>query len=445
MSTKNIIKCVVVASVLILIGIAVSGGFEKNNDQNWQVIQSVKGTMSVRDRGGWYPKWFATVTTYPRYYDGIYNAVRDEGKKSDESIRVTFNDGGTAQVGTFVRFSTPTSMEQRLEFHRQFSGNIKNASYSVKAHMINCIKATGPLMSSSENQTARKSEFAQVIESQLIDGLYGMRQVEKTLKDQYDEEGKAITVMATEIITDKNGIPVVAKNSPLENYGIGVLQFSVTEIDYDPTTLKQFAAKKQSFLKAEQMKAQKAEMVAERLKIEEEGKKDVAKAEAIANVSKTTAVIAAELKAEVALQDKIAAETKAAQFLSVAELSKKTLLMEASAKFEQAEIMAKTADEKKKAMIAEAQGKKEAIELSGAITELEQAQIQAEVDKARYVAEALAKINVPQTMIFAGGENGGSVTEQLINIRLLEASSLFDKIDVNRTIVNRKVRPSTKK
>ncbi len=295
MTFKNYLTIAVVAIVLIIGSVLIGGGFEKNNDQNWQIVQSVGGTVTVRDQAGWYFKKFATVYTYPRYYDAIYNSVSDEGKKSDESIRTTFNDGGTAQIDTFVRFSTPTNTDQRKEFHRQFAGSIENASYAVKAHMINCVKATGPLMSSSENQTARKSEFAAVIESQLLDGLYGMRQVEKALRDQFDEDGQAITVMATEIISDDKGMPVVAKNSPLENYGIGVVQFSVTAIEYDTDTRKQFATKKQSFLAAEQMKAQKAEMVAERLKIEEEGKKDKAQAEAVATGFMAKAVIAADL------------------------------------------------------------------------------------------------------------------------------------------------------
>ncbi len=446
MTFKNYVTIAVAVIVLIVGSVLIGGGFEKNNDQNWQIVQSVGGTVTVRDQAGWYFKKFATVYTYPRYYDAIYNSVSDEGKKSDESIRTTFNDGGTAQIDTFVRFSTPTITAQRLEFHRQFAGSIENASYAVKAHMINCVKATGPLMSSSENQTARKSEFAAVIESQLLDGLYGMRQVEKALRDQFDEDGNAVTVMATEIISDKDGMPVVAKNSPLENYGIGVVQFSVTAIEYDTETRKQFATKKRSFLKAEEMKAQKAEMVAERLKIEEEGKKDKAQAEAVANVLKAKAVIGAELKAEVALQVKIEAETKAAQLLSVAELSKATLLMEASAKFEQAEIMAATALELKKAEIAKAEGRKEAIELSGAITELEAAQIQAEVDKAKYVAEAYAKIKLPTTMFIGGGEGAGGMTENLVNIRLMEAAGLFDKTVIDKSQVTRKVnRPSQQK
>ncbi|RLI65415.1 MAG: hypothetical protein DRO67_02715 [Candidatus Asgardarchaeum californiense] len=438
----GIVAVAVVAVIFLFIG-----GFAKNNDQNWQVVQYPNGTVTIRDKAGWYPRWFATVTTYPRYYDGIYNAVKDEGKKSDESIRVTFNDGGFAQVDTFVRFSTPIDPEKRKEFHRQFSGRIENASYSVKAHMINCVKATGPLMSSSENQTARKAEFAAIIESQLSNGLYSMRQVEKELRDQFDENGKSVTVMATEIIKDNKGIPSIAKASPLEVYGIGILQFSVTEIEYDTETRKQFATKKESFQLAEKMKAQKAEMVAERLKIEEEGKKDKAQAEAIANVAKAKAVIAAKLKAEVALQTKIEAETRAEQLLSVAEITKKEKLTLANMGLEVAEIEAKQAAAQKEAMIAKAEGRKEAIELSGDITELEQAMIDASVDKARAVAEALAGMEVPKTLIIGGqeGGSGGGLMEHLINMKLMTDAGLLKKMEADTTGVEREiVRPSDK-
>ena len=191
---------------------------------------------------------------------------------------------------------------------------------------------------------------------------------------------------------------------------MSITQFSVTGTDYDTETRKQFAAKKEAFLGAEQAKAERGQEVQERLMIIEKGLREKAEAEAAGNVAKETAVIAAELKAEVALQTKIEAETKAAQLLSVAELDKKTLLMAESALFEQAQIKANTALELKKEMIARAEGKKEAIELSGDITELEEALIQAEVDKARAVAEALAKINVPSTMIIGGG--GGVAGEK---------------------------------
>ena len=117
--------------------------------------------------------------------------------------------------------------------------------------------------------------------------------------------------------------------------------------------------------------------------------------------------------------------------------------MIASAAFEVAEIKAKEAEQEKIATILKAEGRKEAIELSGDITQLEQAIIDAEVEKAKVVSEALAKIQVPSTVIVSGGANGGSVTDQLINIRLMEGAGLFDKVRVSNSDVKRKVkRPS---
>jgi len=107
-----------------------------------------------------------------------------------------------------------------------------------------------------------------------------------------------------------------------------------------------------------------------------------------------------------------------------------------------AQIKALEAAEEKKATILRAQGRKEAIQLSGDITELEAAQINAEVEKARVVAEALAKIKVPNVMFIGGtGDGAGNgLTENLINLRLMEATGIFDKTNINKSKVERKVR-----
>ena len=267
-----------------------------------------------------------------------------------------------------------------------------------------------------------------------------MREVEKELKDRFDQEGNAITVQATEIIRNENGVALISEISPLKKYSIEVLQFSVTDVDYDPETRKQFAAKKESFLAAEKSKAQREQEVQQRLMIIEQGLRQKAEAEAIANVEKATAVIAAEQKAEVALQTKIEAETKAKQLLSVAEIEKQEALTKASKEFEVAEIFAKASVERKKAMIAEAEGKQKAIELSGAITELELALINAEVEKVAQASKNLAQIRVPGVMIMGNGGADGTagkmdITKDLFNMAIMERLGLMDSISVNKSSV----------
>lgn len=430
---KRTISAIVGGVIALIIIVAIlAGGVGKNDAQNWQIIQSVGGKITVRDQAGWYPKWFATVWTFPRYVDKSWNDIEDEGEKTIESIRTTFNDGGTAQVSTYVRYATPISEEARVEFHRQFSGNVENATIAVKSHQINCIKATGPLMSASENQSARKAEFTQLIEAQLSDGLYQMKRMEREVEVEEEEESVRLKQITTELVCDKDGKPLIAKDSPLDFYGIKILQFSVTGTDYDPDTLQQFATKKRSFLAAEQSKADREKEKQERLNIIEKGLREVAEAQAAANVVKEKAVVEAQQKVEVALQTKLEAETTAEMALSVATIAKQ----EASVKFSKAEIDAK-------AITVLAQAERERIKLAGALTELEQAKIDAQVQMAIEVSAGLSKIESPSVVIIGGNEDGAGsgdgLMKHLISLKLMADSGLLQITDVSKSVVEREV------
>ncbi|MCD6436476.1 MAG: hypothetical protein J7L15_08890 [Clostridiales bacterium] len=442
MSTKAIVLCVVAVFSLITGVFVVKAAMGVCDAQEWIVVQPIMGDVRIQENPGPYWKGFAKTWAYARNIEFRYNDDPKDGDEEDERIDVTFNDGGMAKIGTYIRLQTPLVQADRISFHEQFGGIHDNVKASIKSFMIDCMKSTAPLMSASENQSARKSEFRQLVLDQMKKGLYDMNLEEVVKKDTTDVTGEAITLFKTSIrLVD--GKPIITTESPItKRFKMEVVQFSVTGTNYDPATLEQFSAKKELFLGAEQAKAQRSKEVQERLMIEEKGKREKAEAEAAANVIMATAVIAAEQKANVALQTKIEAETKAAQMLSVAELDKATLLMAESAIYEQAEIKARTALKLKEAMIATAEGKKQAIELSGDITELEQAMIDAEVEKARVVAEALSQIKVPSTMIINGSANEGgtSVTEHLINIKLMESAGLFDKINIDKSEVKKRVK-----
>lgn len=444
-NTKKIFIGVTAVVVLAFFVMCFTGLFDKNDDQNWQVWQGLSGQVDIINEPGWYWKNFGTVTTYPRAVQRYFSQSVDEGGIKDESVRVTFNDGGTAYISTMIRYQTPTIKDKQRKFHRDFSGLIANANESVRAHLINCLKNTAPLMSASEHQSARKSEFAQVVEDQMRDGIYKMRRVARQLKDKTDIKGKAITVYATEIIRSKDGKPIIAQPSPLTTYGIIILQFSVTLTEYDNATKKQFAAKQQSYLKAEEMKASRQEQVESRLMIIEKGLKDKAQAEAEGNVVKIKAVIAAEQKAEVAEQVKREAETKANQLLSVEKIAKKQAETTANkalavAKIQKTEaetmanrdlevakIQAAAATENSRAMIIIAKAEQERIKIAGAITEREKTLAMLAKDRDVEVAAKLAQIAVPVVVITGqGGSGGSSLMENMINLRLLQGSGLLD-------------------
>jgi hypothetical protein len=428
---------IVTIFALVMIGILWGGLAGYNNTHEYQVYQSITGSVSVIDGPGYYFKGFGTVWTYPRSMQCYYSASHKEGGPGDDSIRVTFNDGGTAQISSFVKIQFPTDAEHRLLLHQDFSANPKNVADAVRSHLTNCVKSTGPMMSASENQAARKAEFNQVVEEQLVKGLFEMRRTEVELNDMGQLEatgnvgadGKPIMkekkakVAATEIVL-KDGKPVVVQVSPLERYKIGIIQFSVTETEYDSQTLQQFSAKKQSYLAAEQAKAQRQEEQQQRLMIVEKGLRQVAETEAAANLEKKKATVAAEQQQEVAVIKKRQAVTEAQQKVEVAEQEKK----EAETRKSIAQIESETAELKKKATISAAEAKQKEIQLGGGISEEKKVLATIAAERDAKVASALAGIKTPGVVI-VGGEGkdgkGAGLTETLMNLLLLKSTGVL--------------------
>ena len=74
------IVAVIIAIVLILGAYGMKSfivGY--NDDQNYQILQSPGGTVSVNDEAGWYGLWFSSVWTYPRSVQEYFSASTKEG------------------------------------------------------------------------------------------------------------------------------------------------------------------------------------------------------------------------------------------------------------------------------------------------------------------------------------------------------------------------------
>ena len=388
-----------------------------NDTHEWRIKQALTGKVTVVDAPGPYLRLFASVWDYERTNESFFSNSNKEGGNEDDSIRVTFNDGSTANISSMIRWQTPTTTEERRIFHQDYSGNIDNVESSLRAYLINVMKNTAPLMSASEHQSARKSEFDRLVYEQLIDGTYLTRKIEKTLQDQFDESGNPITIFATEVVLGEDGKPIISKTSPLTDYGVTVKQFSVTSTDYDPQTLKQFAAKKESFLRAEQSKAEREEMVQERLMIEQRGLKDKAEVEAQALKEKAQAVIQAQKEKEVA-------ETEAAKMLAVAKLDKETAETKAARQLEVAKLEKQSAKENADAMKLLADAKKYEIEQADGLSEEVKYSLQIQKDERIGIAQALASVKVPTIQMSGanGGQDGsvgGDMNSQLMNMVLL--------------------------
>lgn len=381
-----------------------------NNDQNWLIIQYPWGSVKVIDYPGWFFKAGASCWYYPRNWQVSY--------ENEHSFKVVFNDGGSATMNAIVRFSSPLTIEGKRKFHQLFGGNEVTVEEAVWAHLSDAMKSSGPVMSASEHQSARRGEYTCLVQDQLQSGLFEMKRVSRTLHDQFDEKGKPITVYATEVVMDENNVvPKISRPSPLTDFGIVITQFSITDVIYDEQTQRQFSQKKEAFLAAEGSKAQREKEVQERLMVEERGRREKAETESLALRQKAQAVIEAQREKEVS-------ETNAARLLAVALLTKQEAETKALQDLEVAKLNLLKAKEEAEAQIILAQAREKSLKLGGFISERDKVLAEIEKEKMIGIADKLSKISVPQFIISGGSEGQSNIQESLMNIFMLKQMGL---------------------
>lgn len=387
-----------------------------NRDQTWLVVQYPWGSVQVIDTAGWYFKT-GSYWCYPRNWQVEYD--------KEHSFKVVFNDGGSATMNAMVRFSSPVTLEGKRKFHQLFGGNEEAVEAAVWAHLSDAMKSSGPVMSASEHQSARRGEFTSLVQDQLQKGLFEMKRVSRALQDQFDDKGKPITVYATEVVFEgDSSAQRIARCSPLTDFGIVITQFSITDVIYDDQTQRQFAQKKEAFLAAEGSKAQREKEVQERLMVEERGRREKAETESLALREKAQAVINAQKEKEVE-------ETNAARKLAVAQLTKQEAETVAMQELEVARLAKERAREESEAQIILASARQKSLELGGALSERERILAEIERDKCIGVADKLSKIAVPQFII--GGSNspnGASTNDALMNMFLLRQLGVIPELKV---------------
>lgn len=398
---------------LFIVSIGTLGYFAgNNNDQDWLVVQYPWGNVRVIDNAGWYFKAGGSHWKYPRNWQVEYD--------NNWAFKVVFNDGGSATMNAMVRFASPVTIEQKRRFHQLFGGDQHAVESAVWAHLSDAMKSSGPVMSASEHQSARRGEFTALVQDQLQRGLFEMKRVSRTLQDQFDDKGKPITVYATEVVFDESGGKKVSRVSPLTDFGIVITQFSITDVVYDDQTQRQFAQKKEAFLAAEGSKAQREKEVQERLMVEERGRREKAETEAIALREKAKAVINAQREKEVE-------ELNAQRKLVVAQLTKQEVETVALQKLEVARLEKESAKEQAESQIILAKAQQESLRLGGAISEKDRMLAEIERDKAIGIAQQLSKIAVPQ-FIIAGGEGGDGVNASMINMLMLKQLGVLPEV-----------------
>ena len=365
----------------VVLGVS-SQFFEINHAGYVQVMQdSVDGDMSVRLEPGMYSQMFATITDYK--ISDVYD-FHDR----QEQIDVRFNDAATASISGQVKYRLPMDQAAILRIHQDFRSYEAVQNDLVRQVVSAALKQTATLFGAEEVYSTRRADFIYLVNEQIKNGIYATTYSEVMKKD---EDGNNFIKRTVSVRTRDDGTPIIAERSTFDRYGVELIQLVINDIDFDEKTEELIAKRKEADQEKVVAKAKAERAKQDAITAEEQGKANVALAEAEALVEKKRAVIAAEKEKEVAAQQ------------------------------------AMKADEEKKAIIArgEAEAAANRLKVAAGLTPQEKAQIDKET--AIGVAAELAKVKLPGLMVIGG--NGGAGGSQL---NPFDAVGLKSFIEISR-------------
>lgn len=343
-----------------------------SNDAGYYQIKqaAVTGSLSVIEQPGAYMKLFGTVTTY--HVSDVYYFSKSEAG-ADESdadpIKVRFNDGGTAEVSGMIKFRLPSDPQKLLRIHNDFKSYRAVKHDLMRQVVAEALMQTAPLMRAEDSYSTRRSEFTDIAEDQVVEGIF--ETVSKEFKEK-DADGNEFIEKEVNVAKDDKGLPLIRKISPLKQYGIEVIQFVIKDIDFDQTIDALIAKKKE----------------AEQQKVVAKANAEKAKQDAITAREQGNARIATE-KANQDVE-KIKEVTIAQKEFEVAKLKRQQSEQDAAAAITQ----------------GRAQAEVNRLKVAAGLTPLERATIAKET--AIGVAAELAKVQFPSMMVLGGSDKGGA-------------------------------------
>lgn len=339
--------------------------FETNSAGYVHIKQSVvKGELEVIAEPGMYLQLFGTITPYK--LSDVYDF---HGK--DSQIGVRFNDASMANVSGQIKYRIPSSKEALLRIHNDFRSYNAVQSDLIRQVVASALKQSATYFRAEDVYSTRRSDFIDLVNDQIKAGIFATTYTEEWKKD---EMGENRLLRRVNIKLDDSGAPIVNEESSFHIYGIELVQLVINDIDFDEKTDALIAKRKEAEQEQVVAKANAERAKQDTITAQEQGKANIAIAEAKALVDKKTAVVEAEKKTEIAVQAALQAE------------------------------------QEKKAIIAkgEADAAATKLKVAAGLSPLERAMIDKET--AIGVAAELAKVKLPGLMVMGGsGANGGQV------------------------------------
>ena len=323
---KIVVGVVALIGIIFVLTITTVGADEVIVKQN-----VLDGQLQIWNTPGVHWQNFGRLTHYKKSAQYWFSAKEDEGKKTDESIKVRFNDGGHGKVSGSLRYQLPTDPAKMLLLHSTY-GSMAAIEHELVKQVVNkSVYMTGPLMSSRESYAERRNDLITYITDQVVSGVYRTEHKPVETTDPLTGQKKIVDFVQPKP-SDKapNGIER-EEESPIQKYGMDASNITINSIDYDAQVEEQIKKQQEAIMAVQQamVNAKKAEQDA--LTVAKQGEAEAAKAKWAQEVIKATEVTKAQQEKDVAVMQANKNKEVAALELESAKLAAEQTRTEAKA------------------------------------------------------------------------------------------------------------------
>lgn len=336
---RTTFQMVAAVVMLLLFVVGVFQCVEWLDAKHVMVIQYPNGSLAAFSEPGPKPQWFGTITKYERRaqyeFDNDKTICAHADTKGFMPQRIRFAEGGHAHLCGALSWEMPTIPEKLFAIQKDFGSQYAIENALVSKALTNAIYFSGQMMTSTESSAERRGELLNFIEDQMKNGVYKTITRQERVVDPLTKQDRTINII--EILRDKDTKQPLRNNtSAISEYGITLVQTSISEIKYEKDVERQISDQQKA--KADVQIAIANAITAEQntRTIAEQGKATAAKAKWEQETIKAKVVTEGQQRLEVAELDKKTAEQRKQEqiLLGQGEAERKRMVMAADGALE---------------------------------------------------------------------------------------------------------------
>jgi hypothetical protein len=423
-----------IVSFVAVVGIAtgVTGAFQYNDAGYCQHIQTIAGTEDSTCSLGWYFQGWGTSTAWPHFITIAHTDATGEGGSSiNRPYSVRLSDNWAGDVTQTTRFGIPKDGPQFLKMHNDFRSVDRLITTTLKPAVTSSLDSIANTFSMEEYYAGgQRDQFKTEYLNSVTKGRAQVKQsITYKASSEQDPGGQAPNDLdgaqdksqlgGTKVRTVKM-IPVRDENGNIirvphnyVTYGITVSSAIIENLDPDDLFEQQIQARKEAASRRIVAQEERREQEEQRLLAIQTGETNIAKKQADARVVQIEKTTNAETAKKLALIEANLQKEKAAVAKETSQINLEKAKIDAEA-------VVVTAD-------ADAYEREQLLASDNGLA----LKVKAIVQMNKDAMDAFAKRNVPTTVVYTGGAEGGALganneieniatTQMLKNLKALD-------------------------